>query len=70
MLKMSGLRHKYESTDNPIQKCVFCLCLRVCVQAQLSVSEQEIQEMIRQRIRKMEEIRMSVTELEVEQTHS
>lgn len=41
-----------------------------CVQAHLSVSEQEIQEMIRQRIRKMEEIRTSGTELEVEQTHS
>ncbi|XP_045920933.1 zinc finger protein RFP [Micropterus dolomieu] len=32
---------------------------------QLSVSEQEIQEMIRQRITKIEEIRMSVTELEM-----
>ncbi|XP_035849683.1 zinc finger protein RFP isoform X1 [Sander lucioperca] len=32
---------------------------------QLSVSEQEIQEMIRQRIRKIEEIRLSVTELEL-----
>lgn len=37
----------------------------VCVQAQLTVSGQEIQEMIRQRIRKMEEIKMSVTQLEV-----
>ena len=45
------------------------MCLRVVyVQAQLSVSEQEIQEMIRQRIRKIEEIRMSVSELEVRQT--
>ncbi|XP_070711040.1 E3 ubiquitin-protein ligase TRIM39 [Pempheris klunzingeri] len=33
--------------------------------AQLSVSEQEIQEMIRQRIRKIEEIRVSVSELEL-----
>ncbi|XP_035531291.1 E3 ubiquitin-protein ligase TRIM7 [Morone saxatilis] len=34
------------------------------VKAQLSVSEKEIQEMIRQRIRKIEEIKESVTELE------
>ncbi|XP_026154727.1 probable E3 ubiquitin-protein ligase TRIML1 [Mastacembelus armatus] len=33
--------------------------------AQLRVSEQEIQEMIRQRVRKIEEIRMAVTEVEV-----
>ncbi|TMS02140.1 E3 ubiquitin-protein ligase TRIM39 [Larimichthys crocea] len=33
--------------------------------AQLTVSGQEIQEMIRQRIRKMEEIKMSVTQLEL-----
>nr|XP_046236996.1 E3 ubiquitin-protein ligase TRIM39 [Scatophagus argus] len=33
------------------------------IKAQLSVSEQEIQEMIRQRMRKMEEIRTSVIEL-------
>lgn len=45
------------------------MCVRVVyVQAQLSVSEQEIQEMIRQRIRKIEVIRMSVSELEVRQT--
>ncbi|XP_036967675.1 E3 ubiquitin-protein ligase TRIM39 [Acanthopagrus latus] len=37
----------------------------VKTKAQLSVSEQEIQEMIRQRIRKIEEIRMSVSELEL-----
>lgn len=43
--------------------------LCVCVQTQLSVSEQEIQEMIRQRMRKMEEIRVSLAELEVEHTH-
>ncbi|XP_051256036.1 E3 ubiquitin-protein ligase TRIM39 [Dicentrarchus labrax] len=35
------------------------------VKAQLSVSGEEIQEMIRQRIRKIEEIRKSVTELEL-----
>lgn len=40
----------------------------VYVKAQLSVSEREIQEMIRQRIRKMEEIRTSVAELEVGHT--
>ncbi|XP_032355311.1 nuclear factor 7, brain isoform X2 [Etheostoma spectabile] len=36
---------------------------------QLSVSEQEIREMIRQRIRKIEEIRQSVTELELAVEH-
>lgn len=42
----------------------------VYVKAQLSVSEREIQEMIGQRIRKMEEIRTSVAELEVGHTHN
>lgn len=63
-----------------IQICVFCLfvyaclcicvsvCAHVCVQTQLSVSEQEIQDMIRQRMRKMEEIRVSLAELEVKHT--
>lgn len=49
-------------------------CLHVCVrvwlpQAQLETSEQEMQDMIKLRIRKMEEIRSSVNELEVDQTH-
>lgn len=47
--------------------CV-CACVRL-PQAQLETSEQEIQEMIKLRIRKMEEIRLSVNELEVDQTH-
>ncbi|KAI3376162.1 hypothetical protein L3Q82_016687 [Scortum barcoo] len=38
--------------------------------SKLSVSEQETKEMIRQRIRKIEEIRLSVTELEVGRTHT
>lgn len=39
------------------------------VQAQLSLSEQQIQEMISQRIRKMDEIRTSVAEIKVKQSH-
>lgn len=46
--------------------CV-CACA-LLLQAQLETSEQEIQEMIKLRIKKMEEIRMSVNELEVDQT--
>lgn len=38
------------------------------VQAQLSLSEQQIQEMISQRIRKMDEIRTSVAEIKVKQS--
>lgn len=45
------------------------LCVRVCVQAQLQVSVQDLQEMIRQRLCKMEELRQSVSELEVRQSH-
>lgn len=62
VLKISGHKHKVEF--------VSCLCVCALSQAQLETSEQEIQEMIRERIRKIEEIRMSVNELEVEQTHS
>lgn len=39
-------------------------------QVQLRLSEQMIQEMIRQRIRKMEEIRESVSNMKVEQSYS
>lgn len=48
------------------------VCARVCTdlpQAQLETTEQEIHEMIKLRIRKMEEIRQSVNKLEVDQTH-
>lgn len=62
VLKLSGRKHKVEF--------VSCLCVCLFSQAQLETSEQEIQEMIRHRIRKIEEIRMSLNELEVEQTHS
>lgn len=79
-------KSKYCILDTTGNSDVFFLCLNfqdgstksnlcpVCVcalsQAQLDTSEQEIQEMIRHRIRKIEEIGMSVNELEVEQTNS
>ena len=51
---------------------VVCRCNYscVCLQAKLWVSEQKIQEMIQQKMRKIEEIRLSVTELEVKPTHA
>lgn len=39
----------------------------VCIQEKLSVSEQEVQEMIRWRTGKIEEVKRSATEMEVKQ---
>lgn len=60
-----------DTKTNPInllQQSVSCLWMGA--QVQLRLSEQMIQEMIRQRIRKMEEIRESVSNLKVEQSYS
>lgn len=41
-----------------------------CVQTQLTVSEQKIQDMIRERVSKIEKIKMTVTDLEVKHTNT
>ncbi|XP_062301391.1 E3 ubiquitin-protein ligase TRIM39 [Scomber scombrus] len=54
-----------ETEDHPDHDTVTIEDEWLQTKVQLSTSEQEIQEMIRQRIRKIEEIRMSVNELEL-----
>ncbi|XP_070785877.1 E3 ubiquitin-protein ligase TRIM39 [Enoplosus armatus] len=54
-----------ETEDHPDHDTVTVEAEWMETKAQLSVSEQEIQEMIRQRTRKIEEIRKSVTDLEL-----
>ncbi|XP_044196773.1 E3 ubiquitin-protein ligase TRIM7 isoform X1 [Thunnus albacares] len=54
-----------ETEDHPDHDTVTIEAEWMETKVQLSASEQEIQEMIRQRIRKIEEIRMSVNELEL-----